>query len=125
MTIYGGFDTMTYRAYDTVYVLAIPAFRWIKISDKRNEESVSLSRNTGSHQHSCALYGDRQMLVLGGIPGSDIAMLEVNISCDRSSSVIRILDTTRFEWQKEFDPSPEPYRVPEAVTSVIGGRLVC
>ncbi|KAL9632547.1 MAG: hypothetical protein Q9164_005257 [Protoblastenia rupestris] len=120
MTVYGGLNTRNKRAYETVYVLTIPAFLWIKIIDKDNRESHLPGRNIGRYEHTCDLYGDRQMIVLGGeLMFDDVS--QNNKTCDTSHPAIRILDTTTFEWQRDFIPEPEPYMVPDEVFNVIGG----
>ena len=123
MTIYGGFNIENHRAYETVYVLTIPAFQWIKILDTDNQESRLPGQEIGRHEQTCHLYGDRQMVMLGGqLSFQDVA--QNNETCNPWHPVIRILDTTTFEWQTEFIPTPEPYVVPKAVIDVIGGRSV-
>ncbi|KAL9630730.1 MAG: hypothetical protein Q9164_006270, partial [Protoblastenia rupestris] len=123
MTIYGGFNIENHRAYETVYVLTIPAFQWIKILDTGNQESRLPGQNIGRHEHTCHLYGDRQMVMLGGqLSFQDVA--QNNETCNPLHPVIRILDTTTFEWQTDFIPMPEPYVVPKAVIDVIGGSTL-
>ena len=123
MTVYGGRNSDNKRGYETVYVLTIPAFLWIKIVDKDNRENHLPGQNIGRHEHTCDLYGDRQMIVLGG----ELTFHEDsqnNVTCDTSHPAIRILDTTTFEWQRDFNPEPESYMVPDEVFNVIGGRSV-
>ena len=62
------------------------------------------------------------MMVLGGEIILDGNSVIVNTeTCNSSWSAIRQLDTTTFEWQDAFDPSSEPYAVPNQVSNVIGG----
>ena len=121
MTIYGGWHLGNGRAYEDVYVLSIPAFRWIKIPDKGNQENRLPGKSIGRYQHTCQLYGDRQMVILGGLLkfGSEA---QNNVTCEKSHAAVRVLDTTTFEWQGQFLPSPEAYAVPDVVKNVIGGR---
>ena len=121
MTIYGGWHLGNQRAYEDVYVLTIPAFQWIKVPDKGNQENQLPGKGIGRYEHTCQLYGDRQMVVLGGLLtfGNE---RQNNVSCDKSHAAIRVLDTTTFEWQNKFSPSPQAYEVPAVVKNALGGR---
>ena len=61
------------------------------------------------------------MVILGGLLkfGSEA---QNNVTCEKSHAAVRVLDTTTFEWQGQFLPSPEAYAVPDVVKNVIGGR---
>ena len=121
ITIYGGGSLATGRGYEDVFVLTIPSFKWIQISDKGNQDNTLSGESIGRTEHTCNLYGDRQMVVLGGdIDFGD--QLENNVSCNEQYAAIRVLDTTTFEWQKNFSPNPAAYSVPDAVSNIIGGR---
>ena len=124
ITFYGGFNIHEGGAFEDVYVLAIPAFRYINITSTNNLET-QLSAEAGRYQTTCALYENRQMIVLGGsliLKGDSV--IENTETCNSSWSVIRQLDTTTFEWQDTFTPGSEPYAVPDQVSKVIGGESV-
>ena len=124
ITLYGGYNIHDGAAFEDVYVLAIPAFRYINITSTNNLE-MQASADAGRYATTCVLYEDRQMIVLGGLlilnGNSVVANTE---TCNSSWSAIRQLDTTTFEWQDTFNPGSEPYSVPGQVSNVIGGGLV-
>ena len=124
ITFFGGYNIHEGVAFEDVYVLAIPAFRWINITSTNNQET-QLSADAGRYSTSCALYEDRQMIILGGdliLEGNSV--IANAQTCNASWGVIRQLDTTTFAWQDQFIPGSEPYVVPDQVSSVIGGGLV-
>ena len=65
ITFFGGYNIYEGVAFEDVYVLAISAFRWINITSTNNQET-QLSADAGRYATSCALYEDRQMIILGG-----------------------------------------------------------
>ena len=111
------------RCYEQVYVLSIPSFQWISISDQGNQEALSHQEDIGRMGHTCNLYGDRQMIVLGGNITSGPNPINIQ-SCNTSWPALRVLDTTTFVWQTQFNPTPSDYAVPDQVYSIIGGRSV-
>ena len=124
ITFYGGYNTIEGLTFEDVYVLAIPAFRYINITSTNNVET-RLGTYVGRFGTACALYEDRQMMVLGGILTFSEDHVGVNTTkCNSSWGAIRQLDTTTFEWQDAFYPGSEPYEVPDQVSNVIGGGLV-
>ncbi|KAI9826955.1 MAG: hypothetical protein M1826_006531 [Phylliscum demangeonii] len=122
ITMYGGWDLANNVAFEDVYVLAIPAFVWIKISDINNGESQS--GKVGRHGAKCKLWGNREMVVLGGLVYAEkdpVGGGYLNrVSCNPAYPPIRILDTTTFTWKTNLDTRPS-YTVPSAVYKVIGG----
>ena len=124
VTFYGGYNIHETAAFEDVYVLAIPAFRYINITTKKNVDT-QLGAETGRWATTCALYEDRQMMVIGGSLMFNDNDQQVNVeSCNASWGAIRQLDTTTFEWQNEFNPGSEAYAVPDQVSNVIGGGSV-
>ncbi len=124
ISFYGGTNVYEETVFEDVYVLAIPAFRYINITSTNNVET-QLGTAVGRYGQACALYGDRQMIVLGG----DLTLLENQVSvnttkCNSTYGVVRQLDTTTFEWQSAFYPGSETYEVPDQVSDIIGGGLV-
>ena len=120
--MYGGSNTNVPRCYEQVYVLSIPSFQWISISDQGKQEAL-LQEDIGRFGHTCNLYGDRQMIVLGGNLTSGEKAINTE-SCNTSWPVLRVLDTTTFIWQTQLNPTPSNYAVPDQVYSIIGGRSV-
>ncbi len=120
ITIYGGWNLLDRRAFQDVYVLTVPSFRWIKVSDSVANPEARLPSNIGHKSMECHLRGDRQMLVLGGAMylGDTQASGQ---TCNTSYPAIRLLDTTTFMWLSQYSSASEPYSVPQTVYEVIGG----
>lgn len=103
-----------------MYILSIPSFTWIKVSDGDDEHKPSARAG-----HACHLR-DGQMIVVGGYTGGN--------TCD--SPGIYVFNATSLTWQSSFkaldhDPDFYPensvlgnsfgYQVPAPVAGVIGG----
>lgn len=103
-----------------MYILSIPSFTWVKVSDDDDEHKPSARAG-----HECHLR-DGQMIVVGGYTGGQ--------TCD--SPGIYVFNATSLTWQSSFkaldhDPDLHPensvlgnsfgYQVPAPVASVIGG----
>ncbi|KAI9814237.1 MAG: hypothetical protein M1827_003403 [Pycnora praestabilis] len=128
ITIYGGADLTIGTVFDDVWILTIPTFRWIKVGNGTNnaESQLPLGNSTiGRTQMNCETYKDRQMIVLGGEvqirTGDQTTQLVNQQSCDPSYPAIRVLDTSTFTFQTEFNPMPPAYVVPDLVSAAIGG----
>ena len=108
MITYGG--SSPDRSYSDVFVLSMPSFTWVKIQDTGNPDSNLTDQPVGRSLHTCELYGDRQMVILGGYIqiGTDPVN---NASCNPSHAAIAVLDTTTFQWQGTFNPKPAAYAV--------------
>ncbi|EAA32902.1 hypothetical protein GE21DRAFT_6407 [Neurospora crassa] len=106
--------------YSDMYILSIPSFTWVKVSDDDNEHKPSARAG-----HACHLR-DGQMIVVGGYTGGN--------TCD--SPGIYVFNATSLTWQPSFkalnhDPDLHPensvlgnsfgYQVPAPVASIIGG----
>ncbi|KAI1087586.1 hypothetical protein F5B19DRAFT_62672, partial [Rostrohypoxylon terebratum] len=65
VTIHGGLDSERFIAYNDVYVLTIPSFRWIKINDSGNPDLLN-SDSTGRTLHHCDVWNETQLIVSGG-----------------------------------------------------------
>ncbi|KAJ6262368.1 hypothetical protein Dda_3176 [Drechslerella dactyloides] len=106
--IYGGYpgngrDTPL-PVYDSVYVLSIPAFHWIKITDG--------SKNLGRQGHRCVKPLPDKMFIVGGATGS----------VSRCVDIIKVFNLNTLQFSTEYDPAVyEDYKVPSAVRDVIGG----
>ncbi|KAL9124197.1 MAG: hypothetical protein Q9217_006451 [Psora testacea] len=119
MTIYGGWSQTDNYALEDVYVLTMPAFYWIKVNSSGNAED-ELATHAGRARHHCHAYKDRQMIVLGGevLNGSKAFNMS---SCNESYPVIKLLDTTTFQWHTKFPLADSIYQVPQPVYQIIGG----
>ena len=109
MIMFGG-DAAGSRAYSDVFVLSMPSFTWVKIKDSGNPDLALTDETVGRQFHTCQLYGDRQMIVLGGAIYIGDTLVN-NLSCNSSYATVAILDTTTFEWQEHFNPRPSAYAV--------------
>ena len=109
--LYGGYDALsdTSQPSDTVYVLSIPSFTWIK--------AVVGTPTHGRNGHKCAKVYPDQMLVIGGSgPVS-------NTTTCLEGGAVQIFNLNTLMWQSSYDPSIwSEYKVPSVVTDVIGGR---
>lgn len=123
ITMYAGSDFFGGHSFADTYVLSIPSFQWINVTETSNLDAL-ISDGTaisGRDHHSCVAYKDRQMLVLGGVlrTGPD----EVNLhGCNKDLPAIRALDLSTYKFTSTWTRSPEPYFVPDAVTRIIGGN---
>ncbi|KAI0875671.1 hypothetical protein GGS24DRAFT_489139 [Hypoxylon argillaceum] len=120
ITIHGGWDQLNRRAFNDVYVLSVPSFRWIKVQDSNNPDFVG-GQNPGRNRHKCDIWNETSMIVTGG----EITMGVWNttlltLTCNPAYPPVKVLDTSTYVWQTEFKPNVA-YSVPEVVTAVIGG----
>ena len=113
---------------DDVWALSVPSFRWISINDTNNQERLADGPVAGRVAHTCEIWRDSQMIVFGGIyprPAATSVGSDRHVSvCDTVYSPIRLLDTSTYAWQNEYQPNPPAYLVPPAVSDVIGGEYV-
>ncbi len=123
ITIYGGWDLFGARSFADTYVLSIPAFHWIDVTDNFHPDARLSTGNdfSGRDHHRCIAHKERQMLVLGGILRIE-RETQNSGGCSRDLPALRALDLTTFEWSDRWNGSPEPYSVPDAVTRIIGGN---
>ena len=118
--MYGGWAISGQRAYEDTYVLAVPSFRWIKIQDNSNTEYQPSTPQIGRRAHKCVMWQDSQLVVIGGIVQNGITQLN-NASTCRVYLPLRVLDTSTFTWQAQFEPGKK-YSVPSQIYSVVGGN---
>ena len=123
--MYGGSPYNT-RSLDDVWVLSVPSFRWILVNDTDNHERMSDGPEAGRNGHTCVIWRDSQLIVLGGIyarPAATKAGSDRNVSvCDTTYSPIRLLDTSTYAWKSAYSPDLGAYKVPSVVSDVIGGE---
>ncbi|TGJ83454.1 hypothetical protein E0Z10_g5283 [Xylaria hypoxylon] len=120
ITIHGGWDQLNRRAFNDVYVLSVPSFRWIKVEDSNNPDLVGIDQ-PGRNRHKCDMWNETSMIVSGGQltlgQGDTVLLTDM---CNPQYPPIKVLDTSTYIWQTEFNPILT-YSVPEVVTNVIGG----
>lgn len=122
--MYGGtLENSTY--YDDVWVLSIPSFQWISVTDTNNTERMSNGPRAGRKGHTCTIWDDSQIIVLGGMYASNAATQiqgDGNRSvCDTAYSPIRLLETSTYTWKNEYEPN-NVYSVPSVISQIIGGE---
>lgn len=123
--IYGGFSQQSGRAWEETYVLSLPSFRWINVTDtSAANKDIRLNKGlVGRRGHTCKMYNNRQFISLGG----DVVFGQTPVnpsSCNDSWPSIRVFDASTLTWLDQFQPSLGEYQVPDKVSHVIGGRLV-
>lgn len=115
ITIYGGYNLRFGNPANDMYVLSVPSFQWINVTPQDADPY-------GRWEHSCAVWNDAQMIVLGGLMKESTgngAIVNAN-GCNASHPPLAIIDTTQFTFQTQFNPQ-RSYSVPQAVYNVIGG----
>lgn len=119
MAIYGGWSATGYYALEDVYVLTMPSFLWIKVSDTGNAEK-NLAENIGRRGHFCNTYQDRSMIMLGGAVFNRNSYYNRS-SCNPQYPPIKLLDLTTFQWQNQYPLPNTTYSVPPQIYNAIGG----
>ncbi|KAI1750834.1 hypothetical protein F4782DRAFT_532118 [Xylaria castorea] len=120
ITIHGGWDQLNRRAFNDVYVLSVPSFRWIKVEDSDNPDLRGPDQ-PGRNRHKCGMWNETSMFVTSSeimLGVGDTSLLAE--MCNPAYPPVKALDTSTCKWQTEFNPSMT-YLVPEVVTGVIGG----
>lgn len=110
------------NAFEDVYILSVPAFRWINVTEQISSNAAPRPLS-GSMFHRCVSWLDRTMVVLNaGKFDDDNAVSAAN--CDESQPPVKILDTSDLAWLQNYDPqvAQKPYTVPAAVYNIIGGK---
>ncbi|KAI1458635.1 hypothetical protein F4805DRAFT_424118 [Annulohypoxylon moriforme] len=122
VTIHGGWDQLGGHAFNDVYVLSIPSFRWIKISDTHNPDLLG-SGSPGRNRLKCDIWNETQLIVSGGLVtlNTSVGNWEtMNEECNKAYPPFKVLDTSTYTWRTSFDPKLQ-YSVPYPVTAIIGG----
>jgi hypothetical protein len=122
ITIHGGWDQLRGRAFNDVYVLSVPSFRWIKVQDSNNPDLLGPDE-PGRNRHKCDVFNETSLIVTGGTVtfglGDTVSLS--SRGCNATYPPIKVLDTSTYTWRAQFDPSLS-YSVPSVVTAVIGGK---
>ncbi|KAF2463097.1 uncharacterized protein BDR25DRAFT_246528 [Lindgomyces ingoldianus] len=118
--IYGGLrpdaeNTNGSTALDDLYILSLPAFVWVKMYPASNQSQPSF----GHHSATCNIINGTQMIVMGGsFPQTQF--------CDSPALYAQHnVDLGEINADKDiwylFNQDNPPYRLPIALTKVIGG----
>ncbi|KAF2839168.1 hypothetical protein M501DRAFT_765011 [Patellaria atrata CBS 101060] len=119
ITMYGGWNPETGVGYEEAFVLSLPSFQWINVTDQvNNTEATRVGK--GRIEHSCTTYKST-MFVLGGRYVDNGETSEPG-TCDDNFALLRLFDTSTYAWKTEFDLELPDYSVPELVYNVIGGN---
>ncbi|ORX92787.1 hypothetical protein BCR34DRAFT_647580 [Clohesyomyces aquaticus] len=103
-------------AFDDVYTLSVPAFHWVKMFPDNAQPSTG---SNGHHSLTCNIINGTQMLVMGGtFPNS--AACDVPAEYGQHNADLGQVNDDRVLW-RVFNQDNPPYRVPGALTKVIGG----
>lgn len=120
ITIHGGWDQLRGRAFNDVYVLSVPSFRWIKVDDSNNPDLQGPDQ-PGRNRHKCDIWNETSLIVTGGEITSGVGnFMSLTERCNQTYPPVKVLDTSTYVWRTEFQPDLE-YSVPGIVTDVIGG----
>ena len=113
--VYGGYNLRFGNPANDMYVLSIPSFQWVKVTPPNPDPY-------GRWEHTCVVWQDAQMLVVGGLmklSGGNGPVINAN-GCNSSHPPVVVIDTSDFTFQSQFSPQ-RSYSVPQAVYNVIGG----
>ncbi|KAL0466187.1 hypothetical protein QR685DRAFT_547812 [Neurospora intermedia] len=105
--VYGGADAGFTESYDDLYVLSLPGFVWFRVDDRSN----------GVHSHgTCAVVGNRQLLVIGGQNEKD-GWPAIWQSKDPLPLGLGIFDMTTMAWKSNgsYDAETAEYRPAEVI----------
>lgn len=115
--VFGGWGGNSRNSDGNVYVLSIPSFRWIRVTNDNDQRQ----------RHQCHLLGRHTMLVVGGIqPGDDNNQPGDVSGCDTSTKFAQglgIFSLNDHSWKTNYDPTDgtAAYQVHPSISKVIGG----
>ena len=117
--VFGGWGATNAQKNDgNVYVLSLPSFTWIRVTEDFDQRS----------RHKCHLMGKHHMLVVGGIrPNNDDIQPEDAVGCDTNpkfSQGLGIFSLNDHNWTANYNPTEgaSPYLVNPSIFKVIGGN---
>ncbi|KJK61802.1 Kelch motif [Aspergillus parasiticus SU-1] len=113
--VFGGMANTTALSDGNVYVLSVPSFRWIRVTD---DNSIRI-------KHKCVRPQNNTMIVVGGnIPVTNGEYDPLPQNCDSATFAngIGIFDLHSLSWMSNYNASyNDAYRIPSKVSDVIGG----
>ncbi|PWW76820.1 hypothetical protein C7212DRAFT_344289 [Tuber magnatum] len=90
-----------------VYVLSLPAFKWIKVYNDNDSTH-------GRRGHRCHKVADNLMMVVGG------ALMSNGLCINEG--IVKMFNLNTLKWEDKYDPAVhDAYKVPEVVYKAIGG----
>lgn len=95
--------------FDDIYVLSIPSFTWVKV----------FVGESARWSVTCHFIPPRQMITIGG--GGD-STTDIAADCDWEYKSLAVLDMSTIGWSSTYDANAAPYKIPDSVVKVIGGR---
>lgn len=113
--IYGGGSGQELFPTDTVWVLSIPSFDWIKLPGNATDSTRTAGKRWDP---ACVNVGKRYMLSWGG---RHYAGAKDDLSCDLNGNNVFLMDLTSGMWVDKFDVDAGEYQVPQPVVAAIGG----
>jgi hypothetical protein len=122
--LYGGYGFGTPAAFDDVYILSLPSFKWIK-GYPLDGSDTSLNGHGGC---SANVVNPDQMVVIGGwFPNSTSGACDGPDTQGQHNMILGNnsgkADSGNGIWDK-YDPKLTTYVVPDLVVSAIGGGYV-
>ncbi|MCJ1257136.1 hypothetical protein MMC24_004961 [Lignoscripta atroalba] len=116
--VFGGWGNSLSGADGSVYVLSVPSFRWIRVTQDTTPRIKS----------TCHLLGKHTMLVYGGTTPTETSQFDPPASlCDGTSGNfsqgLGIFNLQNHTWTSSYDPADDSaYQVNPQITAVIGGN---
>ncbi|KAK8174173.1 hypothetical protein IWX90DRAFT_428951 [Phyllosticta citrichinensis] len=103
--LYGGWDASLQIAYDDIYILSLPAFRWFRISSE--------TTGTPRSHHTCHTFAS-QMVVVGGVDFS-LGIPGDWKDPDPWDNGLGVFDLNDLEWKTSYNASAAAYETPQVV----------
>lgn len=91
--VFGGHNDRDRLYYEDAYILSLPGFVWVRVSDTPYGKRTTAS---------CIAVGNRQMLSVAGNDGSWTTP-------DPAPQGLQLFDMTTLEWKLSFDADAAPY----------------
>lgn len=97
--VYAGEIRSSKKTKRDMHVLSLPGFRWTKLPDEGSTEK---------RDHACAVVGNRQMLVWGGLNSTGDDAEHWNPP-DPHPQGIGIYDLSEWRWKDRYDADADAY----------------
>ncbi|KAB8266037.1 hypothetical protein BDV32DRAFT_143771 [Aspergillus pseudonomiae] len=113
--VFGGMANTTALSDGNVYVLSVPSFRWIRVTD---DNSIRI-------KHKCVRPQNNTMIVVGGntpVTNREYDPLPQNCDSATFANGIGIFDLHSLSWLSNYNASySDAYKIPSKVSDIIGG----